>query len=52
MYLRNYLCALKYTNKLSGTIAGETVAELATNLAYPCIVLFYFLLFYSFIFLF
>ena len=28
-----YLCALINTNKLSGTIAGETVAELTTNLA-------------------
>ena len=28
-----YLCALKYTNKLSGTVAGETDAELTSSLA-------------------
>jgi hypothetical protein len=28
-----YMCALIYTNKLSGTIAGETIAELTSNLA-------------------
>ena len=28
-----YLCALINTNKLSSTVAGETVAELTTNLA-------------------
>jgi hypothetical protein len=33
MRLRIYLCALKYTNKLSGAVAGETVAELTMNLA-------------------
>ena len=27
-----FVC-VKYTNKLSGTIAGETVVELTTNLA-------------------
>jgi hypothetical protein len=31
--LRIYLFALKYTNKLSSAIAGETVAELTSNLA-------------------
>jgi hypothetical protein len=39
--LRIYLCALTNTNKLSSAVAGEMVAELATNLAYPCIILFY-----------
>ena len=28
-----YLCAFKYTNMLSSAIAGETVAELTTNLS-------------------
>jgi hypothetical protein len=31
--LQIYLCVLIYTNKLSGAIAGETVAELISNLA-------------------
>ena len=31
--LVDYLCALKYTNKLSGAVAGEMVAELTLNLA-------------------
>jgi hypothetical protein len=39
--LRIYLCALKYTNKLSSAVAGETVTKLDTNLSYPCIILFY-----------
>ena len=25
--------SVKYTNKLSGTVAGETIAELTTNLS-------------------
>jgi hypothetical protein len=28
-----YLYALKYTNKLSGAVVGETVAELTSNQA-------------------
>jgi hypothetical protein len=31
--LQIYLCALEYTNKLSGAVAEETVAELTSNLA-------------------
>ena len=31
--LRIYLCALKYTNKLSGAVARETVVDLTTSLA-------------------
>jgi hypothetical protein len=31
--LADYLCALINTNKLFSAIAGETVAELTTNLA-------------------
>jgi hypothetical protein len=41
VHLWIYLCALINTNKLSSVVAGETVAELAMNLAYPCIILFY-----------
>jgi hypothetical protein len=33
VHLRIYLCALIYTNKLSGAVAGEIVAELTLNLA-------------------
>ena len=33
MCLQIYLYALINTNKLSGTVAGETVVELTTNLA-------------------
>ena len=33
MRLRIYLYALKYTNNLSDVVAGETIAELTTNLA-------------------
>ena len=45
--LRIYLCALKYTNKLSGAVAGETVVELTTSLAEPFMFysFFYFILF-------
>jgi hypothetical protein len=32
MRLRIYLCALIYTNKLSGAVTGEMVAELTTSL--------------------
>jgi hypothetical protein len=32
---------LNFTNKLSGAVVEETVAELTSNLAYPCIILFY-----------
>jgi hypothetical protein len=31
--LRIFLCALIYTNKLSGAVAGETVVELTLSLA-------------------
>jgi hypothetical protein len=31
--LQIYLCALVYTNKLFGTVVGETVAELTLSLA-------------------
>ena len=41
VHLRIYLRALKFTNKLSSSVARETVAELTTSLAYPFI-------FYSF----
>jgi hypothetical protein len=33
MRLWIYMCALIYTNKLSGAVAGETVAELTSSLA-------------------
>ena len=33
VHLRIYLCALKYTNKLSGAVAEEMVAELTLSLA-------------------
>jgi hypothetical protein len=33
MRLWIYLCALIYTNKLSGIVAKETITELTTNLA-------------------
>jgi hypothetical protein len=46
--LQIYLCALKYTNKLSDAVAGETVAELTTSLSLTFYPLF-FLLFYFFV---